>query len=98
MEELFNLKFKELRRYISYIDRLSICLKETSRYETYLFIRDVPETFDDYYVYGIGTNHCEFVTYTDYFNGIRDIESAGQRFDIEKCIEILLSKTPRTQC
>lgn len=96
MKELFNLKFKELRRYISYIDRLSICFKEILDYETYQFIRDVPETFDDYYVYGIGTNDCEFVTYPDYFNGIRDVGKC-KSFDVTRCIEILISKTPRTQ-
>lgn len=32
-----NLRFKELKKYISVLDRVSICMRETLRYENYRF-------------------------------------------------------------
>ena len=55
-----NLKFKKLKKYISVIDRVSICMRETLRYENYRFLRDVPEKYDELYVYGIGMIDSEF--------------------------------------
>jgi hypothetical protein len=60
MEEQRDLKFGKLRRYISKIDRISICMHETLQYENYHLIREVPELYDDYYVYGFGMIESEF--------------------------------------
>ena len=54
------MKFKEIKKYISAIDRVSICMYETLRYENYRFIRRVPDKYDEYYVYGIGLIESEF--------------------------------------
>jgi|LSQX01.2.fsa_nt_gb hypothetical protein len=103
MEEYMNLKLKKLRKYISVIDRISICFRETQQYENYQFIREVPESYNDYYVYGIGMIDSEFPLEDDYFRDgkhepIKDsIGSMGKDFTYKKCIEIVLSKIPRDQ-
>ena len=55
-----NLKFKELKKYISVLDRVSICMRGTLRYENYRFLRDVPNKYDELYIYGIGMIDSEF--------------------------------------
>lgn len=54
------IKFGELRTYISRINRVSICMEETLHYENYRFIRQVPESYNDCLVYGIGMIESEF--------------------------------------
>ena len=54
------LKFKELRKYVSKIDRLSVCQKEDLSYNNYRIMEDVPTSYDEYYVYGIGMIDSEF--------------------------------------
>ena len=39
---------------ISKIDRLSICNKETLQYENYWFLDQVPDKYDEMYLYGVG--------------------------------------------
>ena len=41
------MKFGEFRKYISKIDRVSICSKDTLSYKNYMFISEVPDSFDD---------------------------------------------------
>ena len=38
-----NLKFKDIKKYISIIDRLSICNKETLQYQNYKCMVEVPD-------------------------------------------------------
>lgn len=54
-----NLKVKDLRNYVSRIDRISICQKETLNYENYSCMEEVPDKYDEYYVYGIGMIESE---------------------------------------
>lgn len=94
-----GLKFKELKKYISKLDRLSICRKETMQYENYRYLRMVPDKYDEFYVYGIGMIDSEF-----------PVEGEPNVFEVEgnengngngefmgRCIEIMLSETPRDQ-
>ena len=54
------IKFKEIRKYISRVVRLSICFDDGS-YDNYLLLSDIPEgMYDDMYVYGIGLTDVEF--------------------------------------
>ena len=54
------IKFKELRKYISRVNRLSICFDD-GYYEDYHLISDIPEgKYDDLYLYGIGMVDAEF--------------------------------------
>lgn len=54
------IKFKELRKYISRVCRLSICF-EDGHYDNYHLISDIPDgKYDDLYVYGIGLVDVEF--------------------------------------
>lgn len=55
-----QITFGELRKVLSRINRLSICDKETLSYENFETVRDVPETYDDLIVCGIGTIESEF--------------------------------------
>lgn len=88
-----DITFKELRSCLSMIDRLSICMLETLCYENFLTLRDVPHTYDDYYVYGIGMIESEF-----YKVGKFEYAASGKREELElvNCIEIMLSKEPKS--
>ncbi len=54
------IQFKEIRTYCSVIDPVSICMIETLLYENYETILDVPETYDNKYLYGFGIIESEF--------------------------------------
>ena len=55
------MKFKEFRKYISKIDRVSICNNDTLAYRNYQFIEDVPDDYDEMYFYGVGMIKSEFI-------------------------------------
>lgn len=76
-----GIRFGTIREYCSRIDRVSICMNETLQYENYPFIRDVPASYDELYLYGFGIIKSEFPD-----------EDGTQ---LKKCIEIMLSKEPR---
>lgn len=76
-----GIRFGIIRKYCSRIDKVSICMRETLRYENYLFVEDVPADYDDLYLYGFGIIDSEVTA------------EHGVRF--EKHIEIMLSKEPR---
>lgn len=80
-----NLKFKDIRKYIAVCAApISVCMIETSHYENYWEIGDIPDNkYDDLYLYGIGQIQSEF--YDRY----------TKKEDFCYCIEIVLSKTPR---
>lgn len=83
MNELRETKFGELRRMISAIDRVSICMLETSQYENYLDIKDVPEKFNEMYVFGIGSTDSEF--------------PEDENLHFMPCLEIVLSEKTRAE-
>lgn len=90
-----GLKFKELKKYISVIDRLSICMQETLQYENYRYLRMVPDKYDELYVYGIGMIDSEFpVEGEPNVSEVHGNEIGNGQF-IGKCIEIMLSERPR---
>ena len=87
------LTFKELRKYLSVIDRLSICNKETMQYKNYMFLEEVPTDYDEMYVYGVGMINSEFFKAGEY-----QYKADGDRENLVllPCIEVMLSGTPRT--
>ena len=88
------MKFKEFRNYISKIDRVSICNKDTLRYENYQFISEVPATYDELYLYGIGRIQSEFPRKSVMEVPINDGDDEDETIFAE-CIEIMLSDEPR---
>lgn len=89
-----KIKFKELREYLSPIDRYSICMYEDMSYENYRCLQDIPDTYDEFYVYGIGTVETEFPVEKG------EVLSPNQRMlgdglCMVHCIDIVLSKAPR---
>ncbi|MCM1048529.1 MAG: hypothetical protein NC433_08895 [Clostridiales bacterium] len=84
--------FRNLRNYLSMIDRLSICMLETLNYENYICIGDVPHTYDDYYVYGVGMIESEF-----YKIGKYEYAASGEQKDLTlaTCIEVMLAREPK---
>lgn len=90
------MKFKEFRKYISRIDRLSICIKETLNYETFMFISEVPEKYDEMYLYGIGRTQAEFRA-SQVPDALihRKYKPADDDLVFADCIEIMLSSEPR---
>ena len=94
LTEAKGIKFEAIRKYISKISKVSICIKETSQYDNYISIKDVPEIYDSLFVYGIGLIESEFN-----YNEKREhyVETnADLTFIFSVCIEIVLSKVPRT--
>lgn len=87
-----NLTLGMLRNYISRIDRVSICMKETLNYKNYSYMRDVPSELDELYVYGIGMIDSEFYEIKEL---VADLEEKPENRVIRKCIEIMLSKVPK---
>ena len=87
-----QLTFCRLRKYISRIDRLSICNARTSRYENFICIEDVPKKYDRYYVTGIGLIESEF-----YKNDTPLYAATGELKDrvLLPCLEIRLSRNKK---
>ena len=77
-----DIRFGEIREYCSCIDRVSICMKEILCYENFKYIRQVPDTYDELYLYSFGIILGEFPSE----NGLRPLEWLG-------CLEFMLSKT-----
>lgn len=88
------MKFKEFRNYISKIDRVSICNKDTLRYENYQFIAEVPDMYDELYLYGIGRIQSEFPRKAVMEVPMNDGNDEDETIFAE-CIEIMLSDEPR---
>ena len=92
-----KMKFKDLKPYISVLDRLSICSRETLMYQNYHCMEEVPDTYDELYVYGIGMIDSEFLIEGDLRPlEIKDREISKKRF-LGKCIEIMVSEKPRNE-
>ena len=89
---MITIKFKELKPFITRLERLSICMYETMEYENFIRLRDVPDTYDEYFVYGIGMIESNFYKISKY-------EFSSNRNDgplvLLPCIEIVLSEKPR---
>lgn len=77
-----NIQFGEIREFISRVDGISICIKETLNYELYNFISEVPEKYDGYYLYGIGALNEPF-------------ENNGYKTHL--ALEIMISDKPRDE-
>ena len=90
-----GLKFKELKKYISRIDRLSVCMRETMQYENYRYLRMVPDRYDELYVYGIGIIDSEFQVKGEPNVVEAEENEIGNGEFMGTCIEIMLSETPR---
>ena len=94
------MKFGEFRKYVSRIDRVSICMKETLSYENFQFIELVPDTYDQYYLYGVGLAESEFpLSQVPEMNaslgkGLSHEEKEKEMVYAE-CMEIMLSKVQK---
>ena len=92
------MKFKELRKYISKIDRLHILMEETLEYKNFKFISEVPESYDDLYVFGIGMRESEFKASEAIDAALNegiDPKADPNKIVFAHCIEIMLSQTER---
>lgn len=92
-----NIQFKDFRKYISQIDRVSICMRETLQYENYRYMRDVPEKYDDYYLYGVGLIESEFKIDESTLESELKDNDIGIGYYFAKCIEIVLCDVPRDE-
>ena len=90
------MKLKEFRKYISKIDRVSICNHETLRYENFQFIEMVPDSYDEMYLYGVGRIQSEFPA-REAPDGVARMGEKPDDDEIiyAECIEIMLSEEPR---
>ena len=78
-----GLTFGELRKYYDKLGRVSVCIKETLNYENFSRIAEVPDRYNDMYVYGFGIIDSEFT----------DVLTEEPVF--AHCVEFMLSDTPR---
>lgn len=74
------MKFKELRRVLSRTDRLSVCDKNTLSYENFDTISNVPASYDEMLVCGIGLINSEFPK-----------DNKNKDITLLPCIEIVVS-------
>ena len=75
---------------------MSICDKDTLSYVNYQFISDVPESYDDLYLYGIGRIESEFPANKAIDAAVKQgVDPASNEVIYAQCIEIMLSKEPR---
>lgn len=93
----------EFRPFLSKVSRYSVCMQETLAYENYLFLTDVPEEYDQLYVYGIGAiEDAEFFEGENGYDGweagvpmsVETPERPNLRF--RAAIELMLSQKPRS--
>lgn len=91
-----GIKFEEFRNYVSRTDRISICLEDGS-YENFFFIRDVPHTYDELYLYETGIIESEFPPFENWSGEGPAWEDGIIVSPIEfvSCLEIVLHKLPR---
>lgn len=92
-----NIQFKEFKKYVSIIDRVSICMKETLQYDNYRYMRDVPEKYDDYYLSGVGLIESEFKIDESTLESELKGKDIGNGYYFAKCIEIVLCEVPRDE-
>lgn len=90
-----DITFRELRNYLSLIDRLSICMLETLSYNKYICLEDVPHSYDDYYVYGIGMIESEFYK-IDKYKYVYAASGDSKDITFINCIEVMLSEEPKS--
>lgn len=82
-----KIKFGDLRATLSVIDRISICYKETLQYKNFVTIKDVPNSYDDLTVYGIGGIESEFYKINDFKYST---EGNSENLVLLSCIEIVV--------
>lgn len=87
-----DLMFKDLRNYLSIMTRLSICMLETLNYNNYIRLKDVPHSYDDYYVYGIDMIESEFYQINEYEYAA---DGEPKNLTFASCIEVMLSEKPK---
>ena len=74
------LTFGDIRKYVSMVDGISICMQETLNYELFNHIWEVPEEYNGLYLIGFGQFNEPF-------------DNNGYKTHL--ALEIMLSKTPR---
>ena len=93
------MKFGEFRKYVSRIDRVSICRLETSEYRNYQFISNVRSEYDELYLFGVGRIQSEFPLCMCYDVAVQKYgempEDKLEEMVYAECIEIMLSDKPR---
>lgn len=90
------IKFKELKGYLSRVNRLSICF-ENGHYDNYVLVSDIPEgKYDELYVYGVGMVDVEFPldVYSEPIE-LPEMISKNLGFIIGSALEIVVSEEPR---
>ena len=82
-----NLIFRDLKPYLQIGRFFSVVNREDWSYETYEYRRDIPEKYDDMYVYGIGMENNPAID-----EGLKAFE-----YDtiLKKRMVIVLSDKPR---
>lgn len=84
---MIKIKFRELRERLSVTDRISICYKETLQYKNFITIKDVPDSYNDLIVYGIGIIESEFYKINDFEY---TTEGSNENLVLLSCIEIVV--------
>lgn len=82
-----KMKFRELRERLSATERISICHKETLQYKNFITIKDVPDSYDDLTIYGIGLVESEFYKINDFEYSA---EGKSENLVLLSCVEIVV--------
>ena len=86
-----KLYFKDIRPYVSRIDRVSILFPDGT-YQNYRFIKHVPDSFDDYILRGFGVRESEFRIEDAPSKSFAEENRINDEFYFDHCIEIFIEK------
>lgn len=90
-EDVRQLRFADIRRYLQIGMNFSVVMREDWSAEFYTWKKDIPEKYNDLYIYGIGMEDVskEDIYFKDMeYDRIKDTQTA-------KAITIVLSQNPR---
>lgn len=88
-----EITFGDIRKFCSVVDGVSICIFETKSYDNYKSIEDVPSSYNEYYLYGVGVIDSEFFVDKSGKETANAFLSSSINFHM--CLEIVLSEKPR---
>ena len=90
------IKFKEIKKYLSRVEKVSICF-EDGHYDNYMLPSDIPEgKYDELYIFGVGMADVEFPM--DVYNEPKEFPqriSLKEGFTLGCSLEIVVHEEPR---
>lgn len=88
------IRFSELRKHLSRVGKISLCFMDGS-YKNYIMPDDIPEKYNEMYVFGIGMVDVEFPHDIYAEPGEMPGRCLGKEYYLGAGLEIVLQESPR---